>query len=135
MPEMHKIIFVTKNKGEVEIHIDDDYQVTVWTVDGLRIGHMYSSRIEGDPRHGLDDVVKLTNMYLDGPDGSGDFRFQGIGRRCIRLLSEQSGCLVVVAYPDGQVHDDGSHPTGDAPTFVKRMESEGLVRWANAHRE
>ena len=122
----------TKSKGPVEIEIDDDDQIVVWTPQGARIGHVTSRRIEGEPETGLDDVVKITNMYLDGPDGSEAFKFQGIGRDCVRLLGEHAGCTVVASYPDGQVQEDGSHLTGDAPGFMCRMNKEGLISWANA---
>lgn len=51
---------------------------------GQEIGHLHTTIIEeadGSELH------LITNMYCDGPNGSGAYKCQGIMRACIRLLS------------------------------------------------
>lgn len=57
----------------------------------------------------------------------GSYRRQGIGREMLRRMIEMTGMAIFAAENDGQVQEDGSHLTGDAPAFVAEMRREGLI--------
>ena len=108
----------------VIIHVDDDdYEVTVRAASGEKVGGMKFSLIEleGPPWQ----VLKLTWAYLD--EAGPEYKFNGIGRACLRFVREASGMEIIAGEDTGLRQDDGSHPTGDAPTFSDRMRKEGLI--------
>jgi len=70
----------------------------------------------------LDDgSYKLMRMYSEPCKGG------GIGRAALEMFQDIVGGQVVVSQNDGQVRDDGSHLTQDAPGFVNKMISEGFI--------
>ena len=120
---MEESDFRCKDGRAVRIQVDDEnyFTTTVRDSDGREIG-----RIEF---RWIDDLncnyLKLCWAYLDLVDSS--YRFQGIGRECLKQVRELSGLAIVAAENDGMQRDDGSHLTGDAPGFVARMQAEGLI--------
>lgn len=120
--------FETKTMGSVYIQDEGD-ELKVYTKSGAVIGNVsYDLREGADPRGG-DDVYLITNIFLDGPAQDREYVGQGIGRECMRILSQDYGYTVVASRDDGIRRDDGSHLTGDAPGFFQKMVSEGLVFW------
>lgn len=114
--------FICRNGAKVLIEVDDDYTASVQDLDGGKIGRLEFRVIEN--RDGT-DYLKLCWAYLDL--GGEDYKRQGIGRECVRLVRELSGMAIVASDHDGHQQDDGSHLTGDAPDFVTRMRTEGLI--------
>lgn len=45
----------------------------------------------------------------------------------LRRMIEMTGMAIFPAENDGQVQEDGSHLTGDAPAFIAEMRREGLI--------
>ena len=119
-------IFPTKNKGDVRIVWTERDEVIVWTVSSPPelIGSITFTHIEGADRH-IDDHYLVTNMYLDGPNGSGDYKRQGIGEEII-----SNTCIRVRFHvDDGNRRDDGGHLTGDGPGFAAKMVAKGFAYW------
>lgn len=125
---MNEWTFTTKSKGDVEIEWtdDDEFIVRTPTHPQKLIGSISFTHIEGVDRHDEDRYL-VTNMYLDGPDESGDYIGQGIGREIIESVREWG--RVTFHYGDGTRRDDGGHLTGDGPGFASKMVAEGLASW------
>lgn len=115
--------FTCKDGRQVTIHVDEDldYEATVHDLEGRLIGKLEFRVVD----NGYSEYLKLCWAYLDQLDKS--YRFQGIGRECLKRVIELSGLPIVAQSHDRIRQDDGSHLTGDAPTFVERMRSEGLI--------
>lgn len=117
--------FKCKNGETVRIVIaDNGYVAHVFSADNLDIGKL--EFVEYD-----DNVLHLVWAHLEGDEGR--FVRQGIGRECLRLMSETYGMPIVVNRDDGIRRDDGSHLTGDAPAFVEAMRREGLVTYLGGY--
>jgi hypothetical protein len=108
----------------VQIDIDDDYTVTVSTVpEGKEVGRMEFQEIESpEPSP---NCLRLTWAYLNKLDKS--YLRQGIGGEVLRLVQDVSGLGIIASDDDGRTKQDGSHLTGDAPAFVRRMREKGLI--------
>ena len=123
--------FQTKDGRTVVIEIDEsDYTATVQTPTGAKIGAFEFSQVSTGHRqtkYGPDDNYELllTNAFLD--DEGGSYLRQGIGRRILEMVSEESDMEIFAHRHDGIQRDDGSHLTGDAPAFVERMVKDGLI--------
>ena len=123
---MSKWIFRTKDKGDVEIEWTDDDKMIARTIGTSPevIGSIAFTHIEGsddrDEGHYL-----VTNMYLDGPNESGEYTRQGIGREMITSVP----LPVTFHRDDGNRRDDGGHLTGDGPGFAKRMVEQEHAFW------
>lgn len=123
---MSKWIFTTKNKGDVEIEWTDD-DVMIARTTGFaaeKIGSITFKHIEG-PDDRDEGHYLVTDMYLDGPRGSGLYSRQGIGREMIF----QAPLPVTFHRDDGIRRDDGGHLTGDGPAFAKKMVQQGHASW------
>lgn len=120
---MNPSTFTCKDGRQVTIEVDDahDYSATVQDPEGRLIGKLEFHLIDD----GTGDYLKLCWAYLDTLDES--YRFQGIGRECLKRVIKFSGLPIVAESHDGISQDDGSQLTGDAPAFVERMRSEGLI--------
>lgn len=111
-------VFICRNGRKVTISFDEaTFDVNVRDVNGESVGGLRFNEQDGQ--------LLLTWAYLDqlGPD----YVRQGIGRRCLQIASQFSGMPIVARDNDGIQRDDGSHLTGDAPQFVARMRTEGLI--------
>lgn len=65
---------------------------------------------------------KLMRMYCNaGKTG-------GIGRAILEFFIETTNEIPCASPPDGQVREDQSHLTEDAPCFVAKMIEEGLIK-------
>ncbi|WP_306002462.1 MULTISPECIES: hypothetical protein [Brevundimonas] len=114
--------FVCRDGRVVSILIDEDaYEAVATDQGGERIGALAFSLMEDPSGYSL----KLVHAFLDGMGGS--YRRQGIGREMLRRMIEMTGMAIFAAENDGQVQEDGSHLTGDAPAFVAKMRREGLI--------
>ncbi|WP_063703605.1 hypothetical protein [Pseudoalteromonas gelatinilytica] len=102
----------------VTIVIDEDVpSIIVFTEDEQRIGNIDLSEV--------DEGFYIVWMYLD--QLSNKYKKKGIGRACLEFFSESYQMPIYAAKNDGHPREDGSHLTGDAPGFISRMRSEGLV--------
>jgi hypothetical protein len=102
----------------VTIVIDEDIpSIIVFTEDKEKIGNIDLSEI--------DNGFYITWMYLD--QLSDKYKKKGIGRACLEFFSESFQMPIYAAHNDGNRRQDGSHLTGDAPGFISRMRTEGLV--------
>lgn len=118
--------FQTKHRGIVFIETDEmSMTSTVRTAGGDKIGS-----IEFDLR---DDHQVLYLMWAHLEDLPGYTRI-GIGRECVRRMSDIFSLPVSAADNDGMRRDDGSHLTGDAPAFVEALKREGLILPSSADR-
>lgn len=120
---MQRMEFNCKNGQSVWIEVDEnfDYFTIVKNDLGTEVGRLEFRIIDDE----YESYLKLCWAYMDLKDEQ--FKFQGIGRECLRLVKEVSGLPIVTSDHDGQQQNDGSHLTGDAPAFVERMRKEGLI--------
>ncbi len=116
--------FTTKNKGDVQIEWTDDDEAIVRTVATSPdlIGSITFRHIEGVDHHDEGHFV-VTNLRLDGPNGSSYYVKQGIGQEIISSIS----IAVTFHVDDGKRRDDGGHLTGDGPVFVRKMVAKGVA--------
>jgi len=114
--------FATKDGRDVFIAFDDfGCKIEVVDSSGNEIGSINLHCIE----HDYGDSYKVTWMFLDKQNGA--YVHQGIGRECLRLHKEIFHSPIEASDNDGITVSDGSHLTGDAPEFVRRMREEGLI--------
>jgi hypothetical protein len=71
----------------------------------------------------------ITNIHLDGPNGSRRYVKKGLGEALIRRIKENHGLNPCFREDDGIRRDDGSHLTQDAPGFARAMIRKGLASW------
>ncbi len=121
--------FETKSMGKVYIQ-DEIGELVIRTPDGQIIGNVSYRQIEGPDERFSDDEHLITNIYIDGPNKSKAYLRQGIGRKCMQILNEY-GYTVTARQHFGNVLDDGSHLTENAPGFFNKMVEEGLVFWTD----
>jgi hypothetical protein len=101
------------------IQLDDALEgITVSDLSGNLIGEIDIQEIEYD----IYSDHKIIHMYLD-KQGSSYLRC-GIGRECLRFFRDMAGATLVAERNTGMRHSDGSHLTGDAPSFVAKMRRE-----------
>ncbi len=86
------------------------------------IGSITFRHIEGVDRHDEGHFV-VTNLCLDGPNGSGYYTKQGIRLEIISSIS----IAITFHVDDGKRRDDGGHLTGDGPVFARKMVAKGLA--------
>lgn len=98
------------------LSIDDEWrEVQIRDASGKHVGEFeFKSLDEGG--------YKLMRMYCNGAKAG------GIGRVVLQFFIDTVCDDVYVSQPDGMVRDDGSHLTEDAPGFVKKMITEGLIQ-------
>lgn len=114
--------FTTRAGWKVTIAIDDSgEEILVTDSDGKEIGSITLSFIECDHF----DYYRITWMYLN-KQGNRYLR-QGIGRAALTFHKECFDAPIEASDDDGIVKSDGSHLTGDAPEFIRKMREEGLV--------
>ncbi|MEH6560831.1 MAG: hypothetical protein V7713_05335 [Marinobacter sp.] len=103
----------------VDIEIDDSgLEITVTSVNGPKLGSVELKNTESGHYH-------LMWMYLDQDGGA--FKRCGIGRQALKFHNESFGRRFTAAPNDGRQRADGSHLTGDARRFIRKMRDEGLV--------
>lgn len=66
------------------------------------------------------DRFLLGRMYSPIPQS-------GLGRAVLEYFIDMTDASIYVRPHDGITRDDGSHLTGDAPLFVRKMREEGLI--------
>ncbi|WP_373473809.1 hypothetical protein [Sphingorhabdus lacus] len=111
----------------VELEWSDDDAMEAWTNDVPRkkIGSIEFSFTEGPSGRGDDDYYYVQKMFLEGPDGTGAYIGQGIGRAIIKIVGEM---LPIVFSPDdAQRRPDGSHLTGLGSSFARKMVDDRLA--------
>ena len=109
----------------IHIYIDDMYEsITVRDDRNQEIGEFNFALVDDFPGH---CQYLLTGMSLDKLDKS--YLRKGIGRLCLEIFRSLNGGCPITARPnDGLRLDDGSHLTGDGPSFVQAMQWEGLIQ-------
>lgn len=113
-------IYSLENGEEVKIIISDELdKIEVFNDLGDKIGIIELEESE------FSNSYKLMYMYMD-LKGKRYVR-QGIGRECLLFFQELTGASLTANSNDGNVRDDGSHLTDDAPMFVGQMRNEGIV--------
>ncbi len=114
--------FLDKKGREISLELDEDNLVVEATHNGTLIGKMEFVEIEQDRDP---SAYKLVWMYLDmaGPE----YKSCGIGQKILELMNEFTGSPIIAGNGDGRRSDDGSHLTGDGPSFVAKMRSKGLI--------
>lgn len=113
--------FLDRHGRQIELCLDEDLlELTAYHQEKV-IGRVCLKQIECDSG----DELKITWMYLDMCDAS--YKHSGIGRKILEILNEYNGGPVSAGSDDGTTSNDGSHLTGDAPGFIKKMQASGLV--------
>lgn len=62
----------------------------------------------------------LARMYVP-------IKRSGLGRASLEYFRDLTGASIYTRANDGLTRDDGSHLTEDAPGFVSKMQTEGLI--------
>lgn len=114
-----RIVIITLDECEPTAHVK--------TSEGQDIGRLEFYVVE-DPNG---ECLKLAWAYLDFIDG---YKRKGIGRECVRRVSDLFGLPVIAGENDGHRQDDGSHLTGDAPAFVHALRREELIAPSSSYR-
>lgn len=115
--------YALANGNHIMIDVFNDSHIEVLDSKSKLIGGIYLNLIEVDEHS--DPYYYITRMYLDKKDKS--YLRQGIGREALIYFKEIYGYKITAAEDDGQRKDDGSHLTGDAPSFVAKMIEEGVI--------
>lgn len=118
--------FKIKTGEVVTISIDDDGEnIIVHNQSGIKIGKIELAKHEQDDDYTSYEWYKITWMFLDAAGNK--YTHQGIGRECLKWHKEIYMLPITAAEDNGQTYDDGSHLTGDAPGFIRKMREEGIV--------
>lgn len=95
--------------------IDDEWsEIQIRNSSGRQVGEFEFKFLDPD--------YKLMRMYCN------DAKSGGIGRAVLQFFKATTGADVYASTPDGQVRDDQSHLTEDAPGFVVKMIAEGWIK-------
>lgn len=133
--DIMKKLSLVKDEGEIReyrlmdgrfitIDVSDDSELVVMDHENTEIGRInFSFRNEDFP--GRSSYYHITWMYFDLKDGS--YLHKGIGREALIFFKKIYGLPITASNDDGFRKDDGSHLTGDAPAFVKKMRDEGII--------
>jgi len=114
------------NGSKICITIDDEGEkIQVNTVNGENIGSIKLQYCESENFH-------IMWMYLD--EGGNHFKHQGIGRQALTFHKQLFDAPITATDDNGIRLSDGSHLTGDAPGFVRKMRKEGLIVDTNLER-
>jgi hypothetical protein len=113
-----------------------DYQIYSSTLITLRLADDFSEitfynsieeKLDGEfifiDEYEKGESYLLTRMYA--PE---KFKGAGLGRAALEFFKEYTGANIYARENDGVDRDDGIHLTEDAPGFVARMISEGLLQ-------
>lgn len=114
--------FPTRDGRTVCVRFDFDDSAKIYDAAGVQIGNLDFRAVDEDDSC----VVLVTNIYLEGPNGTGAYRGQGIMGALIQEYVD-AGYRLLVRDHDGHVREDGSHLTQDAPSFFAHLEERGLV--------
>lgn len=125
---MARAILVTDNGNERDYQItggrvitlkleDDLSQMTFWE-NGKQLGRDQDFLF--DDSESSNNSYLLARMYVP-------IKGAGLGRASLEFFKEYTEADVFARENDGQVRDDGSHLTEDAPGFVAKMIGEGLL--------
>jgi hypothetical protein len=103
----------------ITLKLEEDLsEVTFWDAEdkmlGVRENFVFIGEDSGNNRY------LLARMYI-AKKGC------GLGRAALEMFIDITGASVYARLNDGITRDDGSHLTGDAPSFVIHMQKEGLI--------
>lgn len=105
----------TPSGTEYTLLIDDEWsEIQIRNSSGRQVGEFEFKFLDPD--------YKLMRMYCN------DAKSGGIGRAVLQFFKATTGADVYASTPDGQVRDDQSHLTEDAPGFVVKMIAEGWIK-------
>jgi len=107
-------------KGYVVIEVDE-YCAIVKNTNGDKIGNVDFLFIDD----GYHQYLMLQNCFIEGDNRK--WLHAGIGTRCVELIVQETGMSLVARSACGPVRSDGTHLTGDAPRWVSKMVSKGLI--------
>jgi len=103
----------------ITLRLEDDFSViTFYDSNDNKLDGEFLF-IESDENDGL---YLLGRMYAPKA-----YKNSGLGRAALEYFVEYTGAQVYARENDGNVRDDGSHLTEDAPGFVGKMIDEGLL--------
>lgn len=116
-----------KNGETVTIQYNDECEKFIaFNEKNQNIGSIYlATRQELSYRNEPKEYLYITNAHLD--ELGHQYKRQGIGQRCLEIAIETTSLCIYAAIHDGNQRDDGSHLTGDAPSFINRMEEKGII--------
>ena len=103
----------------VTLKIDEDLsQVTFWNEHDEQLGSdMDFVFIESE----FNNSFLLARMYVP-------IKQMGLGRAAVEFFKDFTEATIYTRPNDGISLDDGSHLTEDAPGFVAKMQSEGIIK-------
>lgn len=112
-----------------------DYQITGNTLITLKLEDDLSEITFYDSNgNKLDGEFEFKDEYDEGVNyllrrmyAPKNYKKSGLGRAAIEFFKDCTRASLYARENDGQVRDDGSHLTENAPAFVAKMIKEGLL--------
>ncbi len=110
----------------INVEIEESYE-EIYIFNNLheKIGRVELSEVPPVDDYTDPPMYYLTWMYMDIEDET--YKHKGIGREVLKFFKRQTGASITAAEDDGLRKSDGSHLTGDAPSFVEKMRQEGVI--------
>ncbi|MFT6925665.1 MAG: hypothetical protein ACJAZP_001249 [Psychromonas sp.] len=113
-----KKLYKISNNEMVTIVIDEDLlSIIVFTETNEKIGNINLDE--------FDNGFYIMWMYLD--QLSSKYQRKGIGQACLEFFTEVYLAPIFASEDNGLVKSDGSHLTGNAPSFIAKMRRKGIV--------
>lgn len=107
---------ITLNNGQViTMKLTDDWSEIKFWENGRQLSGEFEFIEDEDEVRFL-----LCRMYTP-------INRQGLGEEALKFFIEVTGGVIWTRTHDGIVRDDGSHLTGQAPSFVGKMQDLGLI--------
>ena len=104
------------NGRQIEMQLSDEFdEITFWE-NGVQLDGEFEFEVD----EFNDSQFLLKRMYSP-------IQNQGLGKEALEFFIEETCGTIWTRSNDGQQRDDGSHLTGDAPTFVSCMQKRGLI--------
>lgn len=105
------------------IDYDGESYAKVYDSNNLQIGQFIFEEIDaGAEPYQCIPWLMITNMEIQQ-----QYIRKGLGRKILEHVIDCTGYPIHAGEDDGITREDGSHLTGDGPSFINRMREEGLV--------
>ncbi|EPN8544312.1 MULTISPECIES: hypothetical protein [Vibrio] len=119
--EMDDVRIYELEGKEVKLTVNE-YSVRVVDHNNCKVG-----RFEFDRREDYrSDFYIITYMYLD--EQGDKYLRKGIGEQCVKFFKDYHDTLIATGSDNGHKNDDGSHLTGNGPSFADKMRRKKLIR-------
>jgi hypothetical protein len=111
-----KRVYRSATGQSIILEMADDWSEIIFKdTSGKKLGEFEFKELD-------DGSYLLKRMYIE------PLKRSGIGRAALEMFKEETqGASILARANDGITQNDGSHLTGDAPSFVAKMIAERLI--------